>query len=294
MQGGKQPVPQSARLHGFDRGQGRPRPRRLCRRLRGNLRAGHVHHPRFDRDDRPPDAGRRVFAARGIVPPGRRPAPRPSGRCGGHAGEHAGQDRGPRQRPGRASPPLAITGVTQPGNGAADRQRGRNDHLQAEQQLQHVRPGPGHLHVHGPERQDLSATANVGVTVTQYCPLVPGARFFDTLDPQTAVYSTSSTRSLGGWSVSADPTAHSSSHAWVVLDDQPGVPALTQKDDTLTLPSLGLSSSSVLNFWHNFDLARFAGTPGRTFATRAAASSRSRQTAGRLEGPRPLHHGRRL
>ena len=98
--------------------------------------------------------------------------------------------------------------------------------------------------------------------VTQYCPLVPGARFFDNLDPQTAVYTTSSTRSIGGWSVTTDPTAHSSSHAWVALDDQPGNPTLTQKDDTLTLPSLGLSSASVMNFWHNFDFARFPGPSG--------------------------------
>src|SRR5438876_2706947 len=43
---------------------------------------------------------------------------------------------------------------------------------------------------------------------------------------------------------------------------QPGIPALTQKNDTLTLPSLGLSTSSVMNFWHNFDFARFPGPSG--------------------------------
>src|SRR5207249_7479561 len=79
---------------------------------------------------------------------------------------------------------------------------------------------------------------------------------------QVAVCKTSSTRSVGGWAVTTDPTAHSLTHSWVVLDDQPGVPALTQKDDTLTLPSLGLSASSVLNFWHNFDFARFPGPSG--------------------------------
>ncbi len=159
------------------------------------------------------------------------------------------------------SPPLTITAVTQPGNGAAAVNGDGTTTYTPNNNFNTFDRGPDTFTYTIQNGQNLSASANVNVTVTQYCPLVPGARFFDTLDPQTAVYSTSSTRSLGGWSVSTDPTAHSSSHAWVVLDDQPGVPALTQKDDSLTLPSLGLSSSSVLNFWHNFDLARFVGTP---------------------------------
>ncbi len=99
--------------------------------------------------------------------------------------------------------------------------------------------------------------ATVAVKVTPYCPLVPTGNFFDNLDPQAGAYSTSSTRSVGGWEVQTDATAHSMTHAWVALDDQPGVPTLTQKNDTLTLPSLGLSSSSAMSFWHNYDFARF-------------------------------------
>jgi hypothetical protein len=99
----------------------------------------------------------------------------------------------------------------------------------------------------------------VGVKVTPFCPLVSGGSFSDTLDPQVGAYQTSSTRSVGGWQVQTDPTAHSSSHAWVALDDQPGVPSLTPKNDTLTLPTLGLSSTSAMTFWHNYDFARFGG-----------------------------------
>ncbi len=157
------------------------------------------------------------------------------------------------------SPPLTITGVTQPANGTAALNAGGTITYTPNNNFNTFDRGPDTFTYTIQNGQGLSASANVGVAVTQFCPLTPGARFFDTLDPQTAVYATSSTRSVGGWSVTTDPMAHSSSHAWVALDDQPGVPTLTQKDDTLMLPSLGISSSSVMNFWHNFDFARFPG-----------------------------------
>ena len=160
------------------------------------------------------------------------------------------------------SPPLTITGVTQPANGSAAVNGDGTITYTPNNNFNTFDRGPDTFTYTIQNGQGLSASANVGVAVTQFCPLAPGARFFDNLDPQTAVYTTSSTRSVGGWSVTTDPTAHSLSHDWVVLDDQPGIPALTQKDDTLTLPSLGLSSSSVMNFWHNFDFARFPGPPG--------------------------------
>jgi len=160
------------------------------------------------------------------------------------------------------SPSLTITGVTQPANGTATINAGGTITYTPKNNFNTFDKDPDTFSYTVQNGQGLSASANVSVRVTQFCPLAPGARFFDNLDPQTAVYSTSSTRSVGGWSVMTDPTAHSSSHDWVVLDDQPGIPALTQKDDTLTLPSLGLSSSSVMNFWHNFDFARFPGPSG--------------------------------
>jgi Bacterial Ig domain len=159
------------------------------------------------------------------------------------------------------SPPITITGVTQPSNGAAAINGDGTITYTPNNNFNTFDRDADTFTYTIQNAQGLSATANVNVRVTQYCPLAPGARFFDNLDPQTAVYTTASTRSVGGWSVMTDPTAHSASHAWVVLDDQPGIPTLTEKDDTLTLPSLGLSTSSVMNFWHNFDLARFAGTP---------------------------------
>ena len=160
------------------------------------------------------------------------------------------------------SPPLTITGVTQPANGSAAANADGTITYTPKNNFNTYDRDPDTFTYTVQNAQGLSASASVAVRVTPYCPLGPGARFFDSLDPQTAVYTTSSTRSVGGWSVMADPTAHSSSHAWVVLDDQPGVPTLTQKNDTLTLPSLGLSSTSVLNFWHNYDLARFPGPSG--------------------------------
>jgi hypothetical protein len=44
------------------------------------------------------------------------------------------------------------------------------------------------------------------------------------------------------------------------------VPELTSKDDRLTLPPLGLSATSVLTFWHNWDFARFpTGSPATQY-----------------------------
>lgn len=87
----------------------------------------------------------------------------------------------------------------------------------------------------------------------------PGPNFVDDVEPAAEPgYQTFSTRDAGGWQVLTDPTAHSASQAWVALDDQPGVPELTQKDDRLTLPPLNLTATSVMSFWHNFDFARFA------------------------------------
>ncbi|HKF42609.1 MAG TPA: Ig-like domain-containing protein [Thermoanaerobaculia bacterium] len=206
--------------------------------------------------------GRRLFAAGDAVPP-------PSV-CGPLAIDDsaATNENNPvtiavlaNDQDGR-SPPLTITSVTQPANGSAVVNSGGTITYTPKNNFNTFDRDPDSFAYTVQNGQGLSATANVNVRVIQYCPLAPGARFFDNLDPQTAVYTTSSTRSIGGWSVMTDPTAHSSSHAWVVLDDQPGVPALTQKDDTLTLPSLGISSSSVMNFWHNYDLARFPGPSG--------------------------------
>jgi len=92
--------------------------------------------------------------------------------------------------------------------------------------------------------------------------LGPGPAFVDDLEPAALPgYATSSTRDAGGWQVVADLTAHSVTNAWVVLDDQPGSPILTQKDDRLVLPPLNLTASSVMSFYHNFDLARFPDQP---------------------------------
>lgn len=89
-----------------------------------------------------------------------------------------------------------------------------------------------------------------------------GPDFLDDVEPGPAPgYVTSSTRAAGGWQVLPDLTAHSATSAWVVLDDQPGAPELTQKDDRLTLPALNLTDSSVLSFYHNFDFARFPELP---------------------------------
>jgi hypothetical protein len=88
-------------------------------------------------------------------------------------------------------------------------------------------------------------------------PLAPAADFFDSLEPTSQPgYSFFSTRAAGNWQVLNDPTSHSLTHAWVSLDDQPGL-VLVAKDDRLTLPTMSLTSSSTMTFYHNFDFAQF-------------------------------------
>ncbi len=89
--------------------------------------------------------------------------------------------------------------------------------------------------------------------------LAPAPDFSDSVEPTSAPgYQVTTTRTNGMWAVSVDATAHSLQHSWVVPDDQPGLPQNTARNDTLVLPQLNLTSSSVLTFWHNFDFARFA------------------------------------
>jgi hypothetical protein len=107
----------------------------------------------------------------------------------------------------------------------------------------------------------LPATATVSVTVTPFCPLVATGAFFDDVETVKPGYTTSSTRAFGGWSETTDATAHSPTHSWVVLDDQPGIPPGVPNDAILVLPPLNLSSTSTMTFWHNFDFARFPATP---------------------------------
>jgi hypothetical protein len=155
------------------------------------------------------------------------------------------------------SRPLMVVSVTQPANGSATINGGQTVTYSPNANFNTYGRDPDSFTYTIQNGQGETASASVSVKVTPFCPLVATGRFFDNLDPQKAIYTTSSTRAVGGWAVQTDPTAHSATHAWVVLDDQPGVPTLTQKNDTLTLPSLGLSSTSVMNFWHNFDFARF-------------------------------------
>ena len=89
--------------------------------------------------------------------------------------------------------------------------------------------------------------------------LVAGPDFSDDLEPGSEPgYTATTTHTAGGWQVLTDPNAHSASQAWVTLDDQPGVPPLTAKDNRLVLPVMNLTASSVLTFFHNFDFAQFA------------------------------------
>jgi hypothetical protein len=97
-------------------------------------------------------------------------------------------------------------------------------------------------------------------------PLAPGPDFSDDVEPTSeAGYQVTTTRTQGMWAVTTDATAHSLQNSWVVPDDQPGLPANTYRDDTLVLPPMNLSATSVLTFWHNFDFARF---PTGAVATR--------------------------
>lgn len=113
---------------------------------------------------------------------------------------------------------------------------------------------------HGGPANDGNEDANlVRVSGTPQGVLGPVPNFFDDVEPSSeAGYSTFSTRLVGGWAVTPDSTAHSANNAWVALDDQPGVPDLTQNDSQLTMPPLNLTAASVMTFWHNFDFARFS------------------------------------
>ncbi|HET8947837.1 MAG TPA: M36 family metallopeptidase [Candidatus Polarisedimenticolia bacterium] len=87
--------------------------------------------------------------------------------------------------------------------------------------------------------------------------LVPGPSFSDNVESGSQTgYTATTTRTVGGWQVLPDPTAHSATHAWVATDDQPGVPTLTSIDDRLLLPPMNLTSASILSFSHNFDFAQ--------------------------------------
>src|SRR5206468_4013349 len=91
------------------------------------------------------------------------------------------------------------------------------------------------------------------------------------LEPAAEPGYTRPTPRLGGtFAVTSDPTAHSANEAWVVLDDQPGAPNNTYRDDTLTLPPLSLTATSVMTFWHNYDFARFpTDTPDTAYRSGA-------------------------
>ncbi|HKQ96252.1 MAG TPA: M36 family metallopeptidase [Candidatus Polarisedimenticolia bacterium] len=93
--------------------------------------------------------------------------------------------------------------------------------------------------------------------------LVASPDFSDDLEPGSEPgYTTTTSHSVGGWQVLPDPNAHSASNAWVALDSQPGVPPLAAIDHRLILPTMNLTSASVLTFFHNFDFAQFPlGTP---------------------------------
>ncbi len=92
-------------------------------------------------------------------------------------------------------------------------------------------------------------------------PAAAAADFFDDVEPTSEQgYTMASTRDTGNWAVTTDATAHSSTNAWVSLDDQPGVPP-GPKDDRLELPPLNLTSTSSMSFWHNFDFAQFPTDP---------------------------------
>lgn len=89
-------------------------------------------------------------------------------------------------------------------------------------------------------------------------PATASPDFNDDMEPSSeAGYETTNNRLSGSWTVIADTTAHSPDNAWVVLDEQPGVPSGIPKDATLVLPSMNISDSSTMSFWHNFDFAHF-------------------------------------
>jgi hypothetical protein len=172
------------------------------------------------------------------------------------------------------SPPLTVVSVTQPANGKVTNNGDGSVTYSPNPNFNTFGAPPDSFTYTVSNGRGLTATAPVSVTVTPYCPLVATGGFSDTFDPQQATYTMTNTRTVGGWSVLIDPTAHSQTHSMVVLDDQPGVPNNTPKDASLILPPVDLSSASVLTFWHNFDFARFPPTP---------ATGASYQSGGVLE-----------
>ena len=106
----------------------------------------------------------------------------------------------------------------------------------------------------------LTNYATVRVTVVPDCPVTASGRFFDNMETANNGYTTSNTRTTGSWTRQSERTAHSSGNAWVVGDEQPGLPTATQKDARLVIPVQDLSSTSTLTFWHNYDFARFLGS----------------------------------
>ncbi|MEA2172927.1 MAG: hypothetical protein QOD00_519 [Blastocatellia bacterium] len=112
----------------------------------------------------------------------------------------------------------------------------------------------------------LTNTATVRVSVAPDCAPTATGRFFDNVEGANPGYSVSNNRTTGGWAQTSDRTAHSPGKAWVVGDEQPGLPQGTQKDASLTLPAQDLTSTSVMTFWHNYDFARFlASTPATAY-----------------------------
>jgi len=95
-------------------------------------------------------------------------------------------------------------------------------------------------------------------------PAIPAADFFDNVEPSdpSHTYTTTNTRTTGGWAETLDATAHTPNNAWVALDEQPGAPSNTQKDATLVTPGLNLTSASTMSFWHNYDFAQFPEVAG--------------------------------
>lgn len=166
-------------------------------------------------------------------------------------------------------PPLTVVSVGRPGGGTATDNGDGTVTYTPDDNFNTFGRGPDTFTYTIQNATGGTATATVHVTVEAFCPLVPGGRLFDDLDPQRATYTASSTRTVGNWEVAVDVTAHSATHAWVSLDDQPGVPGSTYKDDRLILPPLDMTPTSVMTFWHNYDFARFPGTPVTTAAYRS-------------------------
>lgn len=91
----------------------------------------------------------------------------------------------------------------------------------------------------------LAVFLQVSATGFKSGTLAPGPQFSDDLEPGAeAGYSTFNSRTAGGFTVMPDATAKSAVNAWVALDDQPGAPELTAKDDRLTLPPQNLGPSA--------------------------------------------------